>query len=94
MKPSGDGSGPGSSRPSARVPLPESPPPRDEPASRRPKLLVRVREAIRSLHYSPRTEQAYVRWIKKYIFFHKMRHPAEMGAQWGGFSRTWPSRRT
>jgi site-specific recombinase XerD len=30
-------------------------------------------------HYSPRTEQAYVHWIRRYIFFHKVRHPAEMG---------------
>jgi integron integrase len=31
--------------------------------------------------YSPRTEDAYVRWIRRYIFFHKMRHPAEMGTE-------------
>ena len=30
-------------------------------------------------HYSPRTEDAYVHWIKRYIFFYKLRHPAEMG---------------
>ena len=30
-------------------------------------------------HYSIRTERAYVDWIKRYIFFHKKRHPAEMG---------------
>jgi integron integrase len=46
-----------------------------------PKLLDRVREAIRSRHYSPRTEQAYVHWIRRYIFFHKLRHPADMGTQ-------------
>jgi integrase len=39
-----------------------------------------VREAIRARHYSPRTEKAYVHWIKRYIFFHGKRHPAEMGA--------------
>jgi integron integrase len=44
-----------------------------------PKLLDRVREAIRTRHYSPRTEQAYVHWIRRFIFFHKLRHPAEMG---------------
>jgi hypothetical protein len=35
-----------------------------------PKLLDRVRYAIRTRHYSPRTEQAYVHWIRRYIFFH------------------------
>lgn len=43
------------------------------------RLLHRVRQAIRTRHYSPRTEQAYVHWIRRYIFFHKVRHPAEMG---------------
>jgi hypothetical protein len=46
----------------------------------KPKLLVRVREAIWTRQYSPRTEQAYVQWIRRYIFFHKLRHPAELGA--------------
>jgi len=45
----------------------------------RPRLLDRVREAIRARHYSRRTEKAYVGWIKRYIFFHDKRHPAEMG---------------
>ena len=45
----------------------------------KPKLLHLVRRAIRIRHYSPRTEQAYVHWIRRYIFFHKLRHPAEMG---------------
>jgi len=44
------------------------------------KLLDRVRDAIRLKHYSIRTEEAYVNWIKRYIFFHDVRHPAEMGA--------------
>ena len=46
----------------------------------KPRLLDRVREAIRARHYSRRTEKAYVHWIKRYIFFHGKRHPAEMGA--------------
>ena len=46
----------------------------------KPRLLDRVRAAIRSRHYSRRTEKAYVHWIKQYIFFHGKRHPAEMGA--------------
>jgi integron integrase len=45
-----------------------------------PKLLHLVRRAIRTRHYSPRTEQAYVHWIRRFIFFHKLRHPADMGS--------------
>jgi integrase len=43
------------------------------------KLIERVREAIRLKHYSYRTEETYVQWIKRYIFFHNKRHPREMG---------------
>ncbi len=43
------------------------------------KLLDQVRDAIRLKHYSIRTEEAYVNWIKRYIFFHHVRHPKEMG---------------
>ena len=46
--------------------------------SRPPKLLDQMREALRSRHYSRRTEQTYCQWVKRYIFFHKVRHPAEM----------------
>jgi integron integrase len=45
-----------------------------------PKLLDQVSDLIRVKHYSIRTEQAYLRWIRAYIFFHKKRHPAEMGS--------------
>jgi hypothetical protein len=44
----------------------------------KPKLLDRLREALRSRHYSPRTEQTYRHWLKRFIFFHNVRHPAEM----------------
>jgi len=44
-----------------------------------PKLLERVREAIRVRHYSIRTEQTYVDWVRRYILFHGKRHPSEMG---------------
>jgi integron integrase len=37
-----------------------------------------MREALRSRHYSKRTEQAYCLWVKRYIHFHNYRHPAEM----------------
>jgi integron integrase len=44
-----------------------------------PKLLDKVRDAVRSRRYSPRTEAAYVEWIRRYILHHNKRHPAEMG---------------
>ena len=34
---------------------------------------------MRTRHYSPLTEKAYVHWIRQFIFFHNKRHPAEMG---------------
>jgi integron integrase len=49
------------------------------PAPGQPRLLDRVRHAIRARHYSLRTEEAYVAWIKRFIFFHKKRHPIDMG---------------
>src|SRR5437016_9247069 len=48
--------------------------------ARKPRLLDRVREALRLRHYSRRTERAYLGWIRRYIVFHAKRHPAEMGA--------------
>ncbi len=45
-----------------------------------PRLLHQVRDNIRLKHYSIRTEQAYTDWIRRFILFHKKRHPAEMGA--------------
>ena len=45
----------------------------------KPKLLDQFREALRSRHYSRRTEQTYSKWVKRFIYFHKMRHPKEMG---------------
>lgn len=38
-----------------------------------------MRERLRLKHYSLRTEQAYVHWVKRYIHFHGVRHPSEMG---------------
>ncbi|NEP16056.1 MAG: integron integrase [Leptolyngbya sp. SIO4C1] len=50
------------------------------PAAPRPKkLLDQVRDAVRLKHYSYRTEQTYVQWIRRYILFHDKRHPQEMG---------------
>lgn len=44
------------------------------------KLLDVVCETIRLKHYSPRTEEAYVHWIKRFVRFHNQRHPREMGS--------------
>ncbi|MEA3476455.1 MAG: integron integrase [Candidatus Cloacimonadota bacterium] len=47
----------------------------------KPKLLDMVRNQIRLKHYSIRTEEAYVIWIKKFIFFHNKRHPKDMSEE-------------
>ncbi|MBE9138637.1 integron integrase [Nodosilinea sp. LEGE 07088] len=47
--------------------------------SRPRKLLDQVRDAIRLKHYSYRTEQTYVGWIRRYILFHNKQHPKDMG---------------
>jgi integron integrase len=49
------------------------------PTVQKPKLLDQVREAIRMRHYSPKTEESYAHWTKRFILFHNKRHPAEMG---------------
>ena len=42
-------------------------------------LLNQVRESSRLKHYSARTEDSYVQWIKRFVLFHNKRHPVEMG---------------
>jgi len=49
------------------------------PAAKKPRLLEQLRQALRSRHYSRRTEQTYCQWVKRFVYFHKVRHPAEMG---------------
>jgi len=44
-----------------------------------PKLMDRLRRAIRLRHYSPRTETCYVDWAERFIRFHGLRHPRDMG---------------
>jgi integron integrase len=48
-------------------------------AGQKPKLLDQVRQALRVKHYSIRTEQTYIAWIRRFILFHGKRHPIEMG---------------
>lgn len=44
-----------------------------------PKLLDQLRDALRIKHYSYRTEETYLGWVRRYILFHQKRHPADMG---------------
>lgn len=44
----------------------------------KPRLLDQVREIIRVKHYSSRTEESYINWIKRFIFFHNKKQPIEM----------------
>ncbi|MGH0030245.1 MAG: integron integrase [Myxococcota bacterium] len=45
-----------------------------------PRLLDQLRDALRTRHYSLRTEQAYVGWVRRFILFHDKRHPKDMGS--------------
>jgi len=49
--------------------------------SRAPRLLDRVRDAIRRRHYSRRTEESYVQWIRRFIHYSGTRHPTLLGAE-------------
>ena len=46
----------------------------------KPNLIDQVRRVMRLKHYSLRTEKSYTHWIRRYIYFHKKRHPKDMGA--------------
>ena len=45
------------------------------------KLLNQLTDTIRTRHYSIRTGQAYIKWVKNFILFHNKRHPGEMGEE-------------
>lgn len=45
------------------------------------KLIDQVRQVIRIKHYSLRTGETYINWIKRFIFFHNKKHPVEMGEE-------------
>jgi integron integrase len=53
----------------------------DIPATGKLKLLDRVRWHLRVKHYSIRTEESYVDWIRRFIVFHQKRHPDQMGEE-------------
>src|SRR5881227_728900 len=46
-----------------------------------PRLLDQVRAAARTRHYSRRTEETYIGWTRRFVLFHRKRHPAAMGAE-------------
>lgn len=46
--------------------------------AREPRLMDQLREALRSRHYSPRTEEAYCRWVRRFILFHGCQHPSAL----------------
>jgi hypothetical protein len=45
------------------------------------RLMDRVRDTVRALHYSRKTEHSYCYWIRFFVRYHRMRHPSDMGAQ-------------
>gem|GEM_PF-1028931 len=61
------------------IPKPRVVRPESDAAPQPRKLLDQVRDAIHTRHYSYRTEEAYVGWVKRFILFHHKRHPAQMG---------------
>ncbi|MCK9385931.1 MAG: phage integrase N-terminal SAM-like domain-containing protein [Nevskia sp.] len=52
----------------------------DVSAAQSPRLLEQVRALIRALHYSLRTEDSYLHWIRRFILFHGKQHPRTLGA--------------
>jgi hypothetical protein len=52
----------------------------------KPKLLDQVRQLMRLRHYSLRTEEAYLGWIRRYILFHGKRHPRDLGERYPNYA--------
>ena len=61
-------------------PPPAHPPPAHPPPAH-PRLLSRLRSALAVRHYSARTAEAYGSWVRRYVHFHGLRHPSELGAR-------------
>jgi integron integrase len=52
----------------------------DESGASSPRLLEQVQQTIQARHYSPRTQEAYVAWIRRFVLYHGRRHPRELAA--------------
>ena len=52
-----------------------------EDIQNKPKLLDQVRINLRTNHYSPKTENSYIGWMKRFILFNNKQHPEKMGAE-------------
>lgn len=55
--------------------------PSNSPPNDGPTLIERLHAELRRRHYSPRTERAYEYWVRRYILFHRRRHPRDLGAE-------------
>jgi len=66
--------------------VPPSPPPSSQS---NPRLLTVLRSKLRLGHYSQRTEQAYAGWVVRFVRFHRLRHPRDMGEQEVAAFLTW-----
>jgi site-specific recombinase XerD len=53
----------------------------NSPPSGSPTLIERLNAELRRRHYNPRTERAYKYWVRRYILFHRRRHPRDVGAE-------------
>ena len=53
----------------------------DPPDRAGPKLLQQVSRAVRARRYSPRTEEAYVAWVRRFVRYQGVRHPDELGVE-------------
>src|SRR5262245_18195434 len=62
-------------------PIPQSPLDGPPDPEKRFRLLEIMRRRIRERRFSPRTEQAYVFWVRRFVLFHGRRHPWDMGAE-------------
>lgn len=64
---------------SERAPQSSRPPSASQPGSREPRLLDRLADSLYRAGYTPAVIRNYVQWVRRYILFHQVRHPAEMG---------------
>ncbi len=56
-------------------------PPSRASTPKRPKLLQLMRQTLRQRNYSPATIKTYTQWVKRFVIFHDLRHPKDMGRE-------------